>query len=236
MEDLFDTEEKLDKQKQEEEEIVKKLKADQRKKMLEARVDNEEKLKEMLPPLPDKKYQIIYIDPPWKYSFSRSTNREIENQYPTMELEDIKKLPIGNLAEDNSILFLWATSPKLEEALEVLNAYGFKYVTHGIWDKRRIGMGYYFRGIHELLLIGKKGALPVPKPKNRPASIVGIRRKKHSKKPVEFYRIIEKMYPDTTKIEIFSRINREGWDAWGFEEGALPAPEYTKLWREKWEK
>ena len=233
--DLFNTKEELDKQELKVIQAAEKLEAEKRKEILRDRVNNEKELKKVLPPLPDKKYQIIYIDPPWKYEFSRSISREIENQYPTMDLEDIKKLPIGDLAEDNSILFLWSTSPKLEEAIEVIKAYGFKYVTSAIWNKRSIGMGYYFRNIHELLLVGKRGALPVPKPENRVASLISIRRGRHSKKPVEFYKIIEDMYPDTTKIEIFSRIKREGWDSWGFEEGTLPAPEYAKLWKEKWE-
>lgn len=235
--DIFNTEEELTELEQKSEKLAEELKAGQRKKILKSRADNEKELKNVLPPLPDKKYQIIYIDPPWRYEFSRSTSREIENQYPTMDIEEIKKLPIGELAEDDSVIFLWATSPKLEEAIGVIKAYGFKYVTSAIWDKLKIGMGYYFRNRHELLLIGKKGALPVPNPKDRVSSVLEIPRGKHSKKPVEFYTILENMYPDATKIEIFSRIDRKGWDTWGFEKGTIPAPEYGKtvLLKEKWE-
>ena len=235
--DLFNTEKELAELEQKSEELVEELKADQRKRMLRSRSDNEKELKNVLPPLPNKKYQIVYIDPPWRYEFSRSTSREIENQYPTMDIEDIKKLPIGELAENDSVIFLWATSPKLEEAIEVIKAYGFRYVTSAIWDKLKIGMGYYFRNRHELLLVGKKGALPVPKPENRVSSVIEIPRGKHSKKPVELYTILEAMYPNATKIEIFSRIDRKGWDTWGFEKGTIPAPEYgkTTLLKEKWE-
>jgi len=232
MHDIFTSKEEKEKGQQN---LIKIREENKRMEIMKMRAERDEQLKKSLPPLPNKKYQVIYMDPPWRYNFSRSVTREIENQYPTMELEEIKALPINRLAEDDSVLFLWATSPKLEEALQVINAYGFKYITSAVWDKVHIGMGYYFRSRHEYLLIGKKGSLPVPKPENRPASIINIPREKHSKKPVEFYVIIEKMYPDATKIEIFSRINKKGWDTWGYEAGDLPAPEYNKILLEKWE-
>lgn len=106
--------------------------------------------------LPDGVFQIIYADPPWKYQEGgASPYNSIEYHYPTMELEDIKqlKLPIDN----NAILFLWATPAKLQEALEVLNAWGFIYKTSAVWNKKAIGLGYYFRNQHELLLVGIKG-------------------------------------------------------------------------------
>jgi len=233
--DLFNTENEIELLKSSKTLLDKEQKKQERTQILTDREVVEQFLKEKLPPLPDKQYQVIYIDPPWRYEFSKSNSREIENQYPTMELEDIKALPIGKLAAADSIIFMWATSPKLEGAFEVLNAYGFKYVTSAVWDKIKIGMGYYFRGRHELLLVGKKGNLPVPTPKNRVSSVIEIPRGKHSKKPVEFYSIIEKMYPTATKIEIFSRIKREGWDTWGLEEGTLKLPENYKLWGEAWE-
>jgi len=234
--DLFNTKEELTilQKKSEIDRTITKSK--DRDLLLDDRAHKKEYLSKELPPLPVKKYQLIYIDPPWKYNFSRSNSREIENQYPTMSLDEIKRLPIGSLAEDDSVLFLWATSPKLEEAFEVINAYGFKYVTSAIWDKLKIGMGYYFRGRHEFLLVSKKGNLPVPDPKNRVASIIEVPRGKHSKKPVELYEILDKMYPNATKIEIFSRIRRNGWDTWGFEEGKLPVPEYMdRIGKRKWE-
>src|SRR3990170_4080212 len=99
-----------------------------------------------------KQYDIIYADPPWRYEHPISNSRRIENQYPTMSLNEIKALNIPT--KDNSVLFLWATAPKLEESLEVVKAWGFTYRTHLIWDKRTIGMGYWFRNQHELLLVG----------------------------------------------------------------------------------
>lgn len=235
MVDLFNTDKELESIYRELSESKHLLENNVRMKVLEERAIKEAEFRATLPPLPDKKYQVIYADPPWRYDFSRSNSREIENQYPTMDLEEIKNLQIDKLAEDDSVMFLWATSPKLEDAMEVIKAYGFKYVTSAVWDKIKIGMGYYFRSRHEYLLVSKKGNLPVPAPENRSASIIEIPRGKHSKKPVEFYTIIERMYPNETKIELFSRIKRDGWDTWGFEEGTLSAPEYHKLWSEKWE-
>jgi len=85
------------------------------------------------PPLPEGEYNVIYADPPWRYDFSETAIREIENHYPTMELEDIKQLQIP--ASDNSVLLLWATAPKLREALEVMEVWGFEYKTNAVWDK-----------------------------------------------------------------------------------------------------
>lgn len=167
------------------------------------------------PKMPVGKYSVILADPPWKYQFSETTSREIENQYPTMDLSDIKSMSIP--ADDDSILFMWATAPKLEEAFSVLNSWGFTYKTCAIWDKEKKGMGYYFRIQHEILLIATKGSFPAPAPENRPDSIVRSPRGEHSKKPPAFYEIIEAMYPGMKKIELFCRTPREGWAAWGNE-------------------
>jgi len=165
--------------------------------------------------LPDKKYQVIYADPPWRYDFSGTKNRQIENQYKTMDLEDIKSLHVGSITEENSVLYLWGTAPKLIEALEVMSAWGFKYKTHAIWDKEIIGMGYWFRGQHELLLVGTKNNFSPPKQELRVSSIIKIKRTKHSKKPHLIMELIDRWYPDKTKIELFARENRDGWDCWG---------------------
>ena len=163
----------------------------------------------------NKKYQIIYADPPWQYNFSKSDSRQIENQYPTMAVEDIKKLVIPS--DVNSVLYLWATAPKLLEALEVMKAWGFTYKTHAIWDKEIIGMGYWFRGQHELLLVGVKGKLSPPEQSLRVASVIKVHRTTHSSKPRIVMDLIESWYPTQTKIEIFSRCKRLGWDSWGNE-------------------
>lgn len=168
-------------------------------------------------PLPTGQYHVLYADPPWRYEFSQSDSRKIENQYPTMELEDICGMDVGGIAAADSVLFLWATSPKLEEAFQVMEAWDFEYKTCMVWKKDRIGPGYYARQQHEILLIGVIGLPPQSDPSSRPGSVVEAPRTEHSKKPEVFYEIIEGMYPDTKKVELFCRDPRDGWDAWGNE-------------------
>lgn len=163
------------------------------------------------------KYSIIYADPPWRYEFVEADNRAIENQYPTMSLDEICDLPVADVAAEGAMLFMWATSPKLAEAMRVLEAWGFEYRTCMVWVKDKIGMGYYARQRHELLLIARRGEFPVPLPENRPDSVVTAPRTKHSAKPPEFYDLLERMYPDFPKIELFCRQPREGWAVWGNE-------------------
>lgn len=122
--------------------------------------------------LPDQRFAVVLADPPWHYEHSKTHSRDIENQYPTLDLEAIQNLPVPSICADDAVLFLWATSPKLEEALSVLNAWGFTYRTCAVWDKGKIGMGYYFRQQHELLLVGAKGNLPVPEPGARTTSVL----------------------------------------------------------------
>ncbi len=172
-----------------------------------------------------KKYQIIYADPPWRYNFSKSNSREIENQYPTMSLEDICLLNVPS--DDNAILYLWATAPKLLEALQVMKSWGFEYKTHAIWDKEIIGMGYWFRGQHELLLVGVKGKMSPPPQHLRVSSVRRERRTKHSKKPSGVKIMIGEWFPELSKIELFARkddsknlFNKntcDSWDVWGNE-------------------
>lgn len=161
------------------------------------------------------RYPVIYADPPWEYEHTKTDNRRIDNHYPTMPLSDICAMPVSELATPDAVLFLWATSPKLEEALRVVAAWGFTYRTSMVWVKPQIGMGYYARQQHELLLIATRGSLPVPEPANRPNSVLESPRTEHSRKPEEYYGIIESMYPEYERIELFSRNQRRGWAAWG---------------------
>lgn len=164
-----------------------------------------------------KKYNIIYADPPWRYSFSKSKSRKIENKYPTMELEDIKNLNIPS--DDNSVLYLWATAPKLIEALSVMKSWGYTYKTQAIWDKEIIGMGYWFRGQHEILLVGVKGKFSPPQ--KRVSSIFKYKRTRHSKKPsqIKDYILFAFSHQETNynMLELFAREKTEGWDVWGNE-------------------
>lgn len=158
-------------------------------------------------------FEVLYVDPPWRYEHAPDDTRAIENHYPTMRLDEIKALKVP--AADHAVLFLWATSPKLAEALEVMAAWRFDYRTSLVWVKDRIGMGYYIRGQHELLLVGKRGDLPVPEPSDRPASVIHAPRLEHSAKPEVVYQLLERMYPTRTLVELFARQSRPGWAAWG---------------------
>lgn len=166
-------------------------------------------------PLPEGIYSVIYADPPWQYdniSFSETAS----NQYPTMSVDDICDLPINKLANEETVLFLWATNPLLIEALQVLSAWSFQYKTNVAWVKDRgRGVGWFLRSRHELLLIGIRDN--TPHPKYRPDScFIEKRPPKHSQKPNRAYEIIERMYPGK-KIELFARTKRKGWEAWGYE-------------------
>lgn len=169
---------------------------------------------EPVPPPPGT-YSLIYADPPWRYEFSETESREIENQYPTMDLDAIKLIPVATWTAPDAMLFLWATSPKLEEAMSVLTAWGFGYRTCMVWVKDKIGMGYYARQQHELLLIGRRGEPKVPEPGDRPPSVIVAPRTEHSAKPPEVYDLIERMYPGQKYLEMFARNRRDGWEPWG---------------------
>ena len=163
------------------------------------------------------KFSIIYADPPWQYEHETQGRQEIENIYPTMLLGDIMKLPINEIAMENCILFLWCPNPKVGEAIDVVKAWGFDYRTNSVWVKDRIGMGYYNRQQHEMLMIAVKGNMPTPDPVNRPPSVIEAPRREHSRKPDEVYEMIEKMYPDLRKVELFARHTHPGWIVWGNE-------------------
>lgn len=168
------------------------------------------------PELPTGKYSVIYADPPWQYDFSLSDSRKIENQYQTMTVGDICALPVADIENNDCVLLMWATSPKLIEAMQVIEAWGFTYKTCAVWVKDKIGMGYYFRQQHELLLVASKGNPPIPEPGRRVSSVITAPRLEHSAKPESVYGIIDGMYPDTQKVELFARSNgRKGWTAWG---------------------
>jgi len=173
------------------------------------------KMGDMKIKISDKKYQVVYADPPWRYSFSKTNNRKIENQYSTMPLEEIKQLEIP--ADNNCVLYLWATAPKIIEALDTMKAWGFQYKTQMIWDKEIIGMGYWFRGQHEILLVGTKGKFSPPEQSKRVSSVFKERRTRHSKKPDKIRDLISEWFPNKSKIELFAREVVPGWDAWGNE-------------------
>jgi N6-adenosine-specific RNA methylase IME4 len=166
--------------------------------------------------LPTGIYNIIYADPPWKYDFAETDNRKIENQYPTMTIDELCEMQLPEIAK-NALLVMWATAPKLLEAFKVINSWGFDYKTHAVWDKEKIGMGYWFRGQHEILMLATKGKFSPPIPEHRFSSIFKEGRKEHSCKPEFYYEWIETAFQGN-KIELFARTKREGWTAWGNEQ------------------
>jgi N6-adenosine-specific RNA methylase IME4 len=166
----------------------------------------------------ERRYPIIYADPPWDYSLYNETTgsaRAAAEHYPTMKLSEICALPVADLATQHAVLFLWTTAPLLPEALEVLKAWGFTYKTNAVWVKHAQGLGFFVRGQHELLLIATCGDMPCPLPANRPPSVIQAPRREHSQKPDEAYELIEAMYPELPKIELFARNVRPWWSAWG---------------------
>ncbi|NCU31616.1 MAG: hypothetical protein EOM23_01470 [Candidatus Moranbacteria bacterium] len=165
--------------------------------------------------LPNDKFEVIYADPPWKYGNSMPDYfTEQANHYPLMTIEELCEMPIKEMTAKNAVLFMWVTSPILEECFELINAWGFKYKTSFIWDKVKHNMGHYSSVRHELLLLCIKGSYP-KESNNLRDSVFTEERTQHSKKPQYFYELIEEMYPSGKKIELFSRTKREGWYSYG---------------------
>ena len=167
-----------------------------------------------------KTYRVIYADPPWLYDKGKELSDsygDVSKHYPPMELEDICNLPVSELCEDSCVLFLWATAPKLPEALEVMKAWGFDYKTNIIWDKVGHNFGYYFSVRHEILLIGGKGS-STPDSRKLHDSVISIEKsRKHSEKPQYFKELINELYTQGNKIELFCREASLDFDAWGNE-------------------
>ena len=163
--------------------------------------------------LPEGEFNLVYADPPWDYDFAETQSRDLANHYPTMKIDEICEMQVPFAAD--SLLLLWATAPKLREAFMVIDAWGLTYKTHAIWDKQKIGMGYWFRGKHELLFVATKGNFSPPEPDHRHSSIFSYSRTKHSAKPVEFMEWIDSAFSEAKKLELFARTAREGWSQWG---------------------
>jgi N6-adenosine-specific RNA methylase IME4 len=173
------------------------------------------------PPFPsDRRYAVLCADPPWHfevYNEESGVERAAGNHYPTMSLDEICAMPILNLATPDAALFMWTTGPHLRESFDVLASWGFEYKTHIVWVKDKIGLGYFVRNQHELLLVATRGDMPSPSPANRPPSVIHAPRREHSRKPDAAYEMIECMYPELPKLELFARQQRPGWAAWGNE-------------------
>jgi len=167
--------------------------------------------------LPDGKYRVLYADPPWKYNNTMPDYfSEQGDHYPLMSVKQIREMDIKGVAADNAVLFLWVTSPILEEAFDVIKAWGFKYKTSFVWDKVKHNMGHYNSVRHEFLLVCTRGSCQ-PDVKKLFDSVQSIERGKHSEKPEEFREIIDTIYPEGKRIELFARREVDGWDYFGNE-------------------
>ena len=158
---------------------------------------------------------LVLADPPWRYDFAETDSRQIENQYPSATVDEI--IAHKPDTEQDCVLLMWATVAKLREAFEVMDGWGFEYKTHAVWDKEKIGMGYWFRGQHELLLVGTKGQASPPDAEHRVSSVFREARGKHSAKPQCVYEWIEAAFPDRLKLEMYCRSPRAGWAVFGNE-------------------
>lgn len=173
----------------------------------------------------NRKYSVIYADPPWHYKVysKKGAGRSAESHYPTMNVEDIKALPVAGIADKDCALFLWVTFPCLLEGLEVIKAWGFAYKTVAfVWVKQNKksdslfwGMGYWTRCNAELCILATKGS-----PKRVDAGVHQVivsHIEEHSKKPQEARDRIVQLMGDVPRIELFARTRPEGWDVWGNE-------------------
>ena len=172
----------------------------------------------MTPPFPDKKYSVIYADPPWKCDNNRFTNGELITPYPTMTFDEINALPVNEIADENCLLFLWVVSRYLKQGIKAGESWGFEYSTIGfVWDKQRTLVGGYTLGQCEICLTFRKGSVPEPRGKRNIRQFLSVKRGRHSVKPYEVRQRITEMFPHHEKIELFARERFDGWDAWGNE-------------------
>ena len=179
---------------------------------------------------PDKKYNIIYADPPWKFTSpkfqdgNRGFGNRVEDRYKTMNIKEICDLPIKKIADKNCILFLWIIDSHLEKSFKIFKSWGFRFATIGFtWVKQYksgsycYNFGTYTLKSTEICLIGLKGKLKKLKNKNNVKGLVFAERTKHSKKPDYIRKQIVELCGDLPRIELFARNRYKGWDSWGNE-------------------
>ncbi len=172
-------------------------------------------------------YEVIYADPPWAYNARNPTDRlcgGVMRHYPVMSTEAIAQLGVAGICAPRTMLFLWATPPKLPEAMEVISRWGFLYVTIAFtWIKLNptngrpfFGVGYYTKSNSEICLLARRGRAIKPAVNNISQVVLSPRRE-HSRKPDEVRVAIERLYPAQRKLEMFARQRVDGWDCMGNE-------------------
>lgn len=179
------------------------------------------------PPLPTGPFDVIYADPPWDYKGQQQHSGPGSvpsggsiRHYPLVRTERLKLLPVRYLAARDCLLFMWATSPHLDTAIELARAWGFRWITVGfVWDKGRLVAGNYTMSQCELCCIFKRGRIPKPRGARNVRQLVTEPRREHSRKPDEVRRRIEAMFPDQRRVELFARERAPGWTPWGLEIG-----------------
>ena len=172
----------------------------------------------MTPPFPDKKYSVIYADPPYAYDANRLIRGNPELSYPTLTQKELCDLPISDISDNECLLFLWAVSPRLPQAIELGTIWGFDYKTVAfVWDKQLPLCGSYTLSQVEMCLVFKKGKIPKPRGKRNIRQFLSVKKGRHSEKPYEVRHRITEMFPHHEKIELFARERFDGWDAWGNE-------------------
>jgi len=171
-----------------------------------------------------EKFDIIYCDPPWSYNdvvmrgASKVPTGSAEDHYPTMSNEELAAMNVQGIAAKNCLCIMWTTSPHLETSINLLKEWGFKYVCIGfVWHKQALLPSSYFLSSVELAIIGKRGAIPGGRPKGERSQLqfLSRMRTRHSAKPAEFRRRIERAFPKANKIELFAREADPGWWCWG---------------------
>jgi N6-adenosine-specific RNA methylase IME4 len=174
-------------------------------------------------PLERGAYSLIMADPPWKYltRSPKGLGKSPDKHYSTMTLPALMDMPLGDLAAKDAVLWLWGTAPMLDKQLMCMKAWGFRFVSSGVWVKRTsrgklaFGGGYTFRNAHEIVLLGAKGA---PKYPNRTVrSVIEGPLREHSRKPDEAYDVARRLVPYGRAADVFSRQSRPGWENWGNE-------------------
>lgn len=164
-------------------------------------------------------WQVIIADPPWRFASNSAAKpgRNARRHYSTMTVPEIAAIPVRKIIAKRALLLLWITVPLEHRAGEVLDAWGFKAKSRLIWNKGRMGTGYWVRNWHEPCILATRGRFPCPKPALFPTSIIPGARREHSRKPDWLHERIDARLPETRRLEMFARRPRSGWTVCGNE-------------------